>query len=149
MSHSQSSPGDAQILLVEDNEHDVVLTREALKRSGVAVDLHHVENGEECLAFLRRQGQYAGAPTPNLILLDLNMPVMDGRELLAELVVDEERSHLPVVVLTTSVAERDISQMYRLGCNSYIQKPVDFAEFQATIRDLCTYWFGVVELPEA
>ena len=96
------------ILLVDDNEDDVLLTREGFKRSKLVVDMHHVGDGEQCMAFLRREGAFAGAPTPDLILLDLNMPVMDGREVLAELAKDEALVHLPVVILTTSDEEREL-----------------------------------------
>jgi two-component system response regulator len=106
-----------------------------------------VENGEECLAFLRKQGEYADVPTPDLILLDLDMPVMDGREVLAEMVQDEQLRHLAVVILTTSAGEQDVLQMYKLRCSSYITKPVDFDQFQRVIEGIGDYWFTVVVLP--
>ena len=137
----------AEILLVEDNKDDVVLTREGLERSKLAVNLHHVKNGEECMAFLRGEGEFADAPTPDLILLDLNMPVMGGREVLAELVKDESLSQLPVVVLTTSSDEQDVLKMYKLRCNSYATKPVDFDHFLHIIQGIADYWFTVVVLP--
>jgi len=137
----------AEILLVEDNEADVVLTRESFQRGKLKVNLHHVENGEECMAFLRKEGQYVSAPTPDLILLDLNMPVMDGREVLAEMVKDESLCHLPVVILTTSADEHDVLNMYRLRCSSYATKPVDFDQFQRVIQGIEEYWFTVVALP--
>jgi two-component system response regulator len=137
----------AEILLVEDNEADVVLTRESFRRGKLKVNLHHVDNGEECMAFLRKEGQYASAPTPDLILLDLNMPVMDGREVLAEMVKDESLRHLPVVILTTSADEHDVLNMYRLRCSSYATKPVDFDQFQRVIQGIEDYWFTVVALP--
>lgn len=137
----------AEILLVEDNEADVVLTRESFRRGKLKVNLHHVDNGEECMAFLRKEGQYASAPTPDLILLDLNMPVMDGREVLAEMVKDESLCHLPVVILTTSADEHDVLNMYRLRCSSYATKPVDFDQFQRVIQGIEDYWFTVVALP--
>lgn len=102
----------AEILLVEDNKDDVVLTREGFERAKLTVNLNHVENGEECMAFLRKEGEYAGVPTPDLILLDINMPVMDGREVMAELVKDDKLKHLPVVILTTSEDEQDVLNMY-------------------------------------
>jgi two-component system response regulator len=138
----------AEILLVEDNEHDVVLTEISFKKSRLAVNLHHVENGEECMAFLRKEGVYADAPMPDLILLDLNMPVMDGREVLAEITADEKLCHLPVVVLTTSAEHQDIQDMYRLRCSSYITKPVDFYQFQRVLQEFTNYWFTVVILPD-
>ena len=109
---SRSRP--AEILLVEDNEDDVLLTREGFRDARLLVNLHHVWNGEECLAFLRRQGRFSDAPRPDLLLLDLNLPVMDGREVLGEIVKDETLRHLPVVILTTSDSEQDILRMYRL-----------------------------------
>lgn len=137
----------AEILLVEDNETDVVLTREGFERAKLKVNLHHVENGEQCMAFLRKDGEYEGAPTPDLILLDLNMPVMDGREVLTELVRDEHLNHLPVVVLTTSKDEKDILQMYKLRCSGYATKPIDFDQFLGVIKGIADFWFTVVVLP--
>ena len=137
----------AEVLLVEDNEVDVLLTRKAFERAKLAVNLRHLDNGERCMKLLRREGEYADAPAPDLILLDLNMPVMDGREVLSEIVKDEELRKLPVVILTTSEAERDLLEMYGLRCSSYIIKPVDFDKFQRVIQELCNYWFTVVVLP--
>lgn len=137
----------AEILLVEDNQDDVVLARRGFERTHLPVNLHHVENGEECMAFLRKTGNYANVPTPDLILLDLNMPVMDGREVLTEMVADENLRRMPVVVLTTSADEQDIRDMYRLRCSSYIVKPVDFDEFLAAIQSISHYWFTVAALP--
>jgi two-component system, chemotaxis family, response regulator Rcp1 len=137
----------AEILLVEDNENDVILTRLAFQRAKLAVQLRHVKDGEDCMAFLRKQGQYATAPTPDIILLDLNMPRMDGREVLAEISGDESLRHLPVVILTTSSAEREILKMYRLRCSSYIIKPLDFEQFVRVIRLFSDYWLTVVVLP--
>ena len=119
---------------MEDNENDVLLTREGFKRAKVPARLHHVENGEKCMAFLRRSGKYADAPTPDIVLLDLNMPVMDGREVLEQIVADPELCRLPVVVLTTSEGEQDILRMYRLRCSSYIVKPVDFLAFADVVK---------------
>ncbi len=132
---------------MEDSQNDVLLTRESFKRSKLVVNMHHAENGEECMAFLRKEGPYADAPTPDLILLDLNMPVMDGREVLAEIVKDKELRKLPVVILTTSDTERDLLEMYNLRCSSYITKPVDFDQFQRVIDKIGHYWFTVVVLP--
>jgi len=137
----------AEVLLVEDNESDVVLTREGFKQARLAVNLHHVEQGEQCMSFLRKEGEFTDAPTPDLILLDLNMPVMDGREVMEELAKDKSLSHLPVVVLTTSDEERDILNMYKLRCSSYVTKPVDFGKFATAIRELTNYWFTLVVLP--
>src|SRR5579863_6089338 len=102
MTNNLAGSRPAEILLAEDNENDVVLTRQGFKRCKLALNLHHVKDGEECMAFLRKQGKYSDAPTPDLLLLDLNMPRMDGREVLAELVADESLNAVPVVVLTTS-----------------------------------------------
>ncbi|HZX33687.1 MAG TPA: response regulator [Rhodocyclaceae bacterium] len=137
----------AEILLVEDNQDDVLLARRGFERAQLPVRLHHVENGEECMAFLRKTGAFAGVPTPDLVLLDLNMPVMDGREVLAEMVADAVLRRLPVVVLTTSADERDVLEMYRYRCSSYIVKPVDFDQFLAAIQTIGRYWFTVAVLP--
>jgi CheY-like chemotaxis protein len=137
----------AEILLVEDSEDDVFLTRKSFENAKLAVNLHHVEHGKKCMLFLRKEGEYADAPTPDLILLDLNMPVMDGRQVLAEIVRDDELRKLCVVILTTSDSERDVLDMYNLRCSSYITKPVDFAQFQRVIEEISNYWFTVVVLP--
>ena len=142
---SQSRP--AEILLVDDSSIDFKLTSKAFERERLKVNLHHVENGEECLKFLRKQGKYEGVPTPDLILLDINMPVMDGHEVLAELVQDENLKHLPVVVLTSSEDERDVLMMYKLRCNAYLTKPVDAFKFQEVIKLLNAFWLTVVVLP--
>ncbi|GAA5510376.1 response regulator [Novipirellula caenicola] len=137
----------AEVLLVEDNEDDVIITRRGFNKSDLPVNLHRVENGEECMQFLRKTGQYADAPTPDLILLDLNMPVKDGREVLSEIVADEQLRRLAVVVLTTSESDQDLLTMYDLRCSSYILKPVDFKEFQQVIKYIGEYWFTIVVLP--
>jgi CheY-like chemotaxis protein len=137
----------AEILLVEDSESDVFLTREGFAEARLTVNLHHVSNGEKCLAFLRKQGEFADAPTPDLILLDLNMPVMDGREVLREISADNSLNHLPVVVLTTSASQQDVLNMYKLRCSSYIVKPVDFDKFVSVVQDFSDYWFTLVVLP--
>jgi CheY-like chemotaxis protein len=139
----------AEILLVEDNEDDVYLTREAFEAASLRVNLHHVDNGEKCMQFLRKEGPYANAPSPDLILLDMHMPVMDGHEVLKEIVKDEKLRHLPVVVLTTSYEAADIQKMYGLRCSSYITKPVDFDNFVKAISQLAGYWLTVVVTPEA
>ena len=137
----------ATILLVEDNDDDVELLRISLEKSKVKIALHHTSDGEECIAFLRKQGEYTDAPTPDLILLDLNMPKMDGREVLTEIARDEKLRHLPVVILTTSAEENEILSMYNLRCSSYIVKPVDFEQFHQVVRSITEYWFEVVVLP--
>jgi len=138
-----------EILLVEDSENDVILTREGFNEAKLAVNLHTVGDGEQCMSFLRKLGPHTGAPTPDLVLLDLNLPRKDGREVLAEIVADKALRHLPVVVMTTSRAESDIAHVYSLRCSSYIVKPVDFDRFVATIRTLSEYWFRTVVLPGA
>ncbi len=136
-----------EILLVEDNEDDVILTRESFRAAKFLVNLHTAENGEQCMAFLRRQPPYENAPAVDLLLLDLNLPVMDGREVLAAIVEDETLQHIPVIVLTTSAAETDILKMYKLRCNSYIVKPVKFERFVEMIGELAGYWLALVALP--
>ncbi len=136
-----------EVLLVEDNDNDAVLTKLAFQKAKLGVHLHHVASGEECLGFLRKEGKHAAAPTPDLILLDLNMPRMDGTEVMAEVGKDERLRHLPIVVLTSSRAEEDVLKSYRLRCSSYLVKPINFAEFSKLILSLSDYWFGVVVLP--
>jgi chemotaxis family two-component system response regulator Rcp1 len=138
----------AEILLAEDNENDVELTRQGFKKCKLLLNLHHVRDGEECMAFLRKQGKYSNAPTPDLLLLDINMPRMDGREVLAELVADESLNAIPVVVLTTSAQDEEILKMYKLRCSSYIIKPVNFDQFLHVVRSIAEYWFTVVVLPK-
>ena len=139
----------AEILLVEDNEGDVVLTKEGFEFSRLSVNLHHVEHGQECMEFLRKKGRHRDAPTPDLVLLDLNLPIMGGREVLRQISEDEELRKLPVVILTTSQADKDVLQMYDLRCSSYVVKPVDFPQFQRVIEQIGEYWFTVVVLPSS
>lgn len=138
----------AEILLVDDDFGDAYLTKECFKNTRRPVNVHHVGCGEQCLAFLRKQGNYAEVPAPDLVLLDLNMPRMDGWQVMAEVLADEQLRHLPVVIMTTSTNAADILNMHRLRCNSYILKPVDVEIFQNTIQSLCDYWFGTVLLPQ-
>jgi len=142
---AQSKP--AVILLVEDNDNDVELTREGFRMSKLLVNLHRVKDGEECMAFLKKRDRFSEAPTPDVILLDLNMPRMDGREVLAEISNDEKLRHLPVVILTTSHDEAEILKMYQLRCSSYIVKPVNFEQFLRVIQSFSDYWLTVVILP--
>jgi chemotaxis family two-component system response regulator Rcp1 len=137
----------AEILLVDDSENDVELTRIGFKKSNLRHNLHHTKDGEECLAFLRKQGEYANVPAPDLILLDLNMPRMSGHEVLIEMTRDEALMSIPVVILTTSAQDEEILKMYKLRCSSYIVKPVDFERFLQIVRSLAEYWFTVVVLP--
>lgn len=135
------------ILLVEDNPGDVRLTREAFKSSKLLNRLHVVGDGEQALAFLRREGVHADAPRPGLVLLDLNMPRMGGREVLAEVKADEELRRIPIVILTTSEDEDDILGAYDLHANAYIRKPVDLDQFVDAIRKLEGFWLEIVRLP--
>jgi chemotaxis family two-component system response regulator Rcp1 len=135
------------ILLVEDNPADVRLTREALKDAKVLNTLHVVTDGAAAMAFLRRQDPYAAAPRPDLVLLDLNLPKKDGREVLGEIKGDAELKRIPVVVLTTSQAEEDIVRSYNLYANAYVTKPVGLPEFLGAVRALEDFWLAVVTLP--
>jgi CheY-like chemotaxis protein len=147
MSNIAPSSQQRTVLLVDDNEDDAFLMRRIFERVNRFVTLWHTKNGVECMNFLRRKGPYAAAPRPDLILLDLNMPIMDGREVLSEIVKDDALRSLPVVVLTTSNQERDRFEMYRLRCSSYIRKPVDSVEFEAMVKELANYWFNLVVPP--
>jgi CheY-like chemotaxis protein len=135
------------ILLIEDDPGDVLMTREALADAKMANDLHVVNNGEEALAFLFREGEYAAAPRPGLILLDLNLPRVDGREVLARIKAEEELRRIPVVVLTTSEAEEDVLRSYDLHANAYVTKPVDFEAFVKVVRQVDDFYINVVRLP--
>jgi CheY-like chemotaxis protein len=132
---------------VEDNRSDVRLTQEALKDSKVLNHMSVVSDGVEAMAFLRREGKYDKAARPDLILLDLNLPKKDGREVLAEIKADEHLRCIPVVVLTTSSAEQDIVKTYDLHANCYITKPVDLDQFIAVVRSIEEFWFAIVSLP--
>ena len=135
------------VLLVEDDDGDVLMTREAFEHHKIRNNLHVVQDGEEALQFLHREGPYADAPRPGLILLDLNLPRRDGREVLAELKADPELRVIPVVVLTTSEAEEDILRSYSLHANAYVSKPVDFDRFIDVIRQIDDFFVTVVKLP--
>lgn len=136
-----------QVLLVEDNPGDVELTRIALEDSKISVNLNVVEDGVEAMAFLRKQEKYAHVPHPDIVLLDLNLPRKDGREVLAEIKSDEHLKRIPVVVLTTSQAEEDILKAYNLAANCYIAKPVDFDQFVRIVKSIENFWFAIVKLP--
>lgn len=137
----------ATILLAEDNDNDVELTKLGFRRARFAADLHHVANGEECLAFLRKEGRYADAPSPDIVLLDLNMPRMDGLEVLREIDKDPALGHHIIVVLTSSSADEDVLRSYQLRCSSYLVKPINFEGFAKMIQGLGDYWFTLVTLP--
>ena len=138
---------DIQILLVEDNPGDVRLTMEALRGAKVANELHVVGDGEEAIEFLRRRGRHVDAPRPDIVLLDLNLPRLDGREVLADIKSDPDLAKIPIIVLTSSSAEMDIQQAYKLHANCYISKPVDFNEFIHAVRSLEGFWLKIVRLP--
>jgi len=145
-----NTPNQA-ILLVEDSPEDFEATERAFRRAGLKNPIHRCSDGEEALDFLFRRGEYvdpAAAPRPGVILLDLNLPGTDGRQVLSEIKAADQLKDIPVVVLTTSVDERDISACYRAGANSYIQKPVDVDGFFKAIERLKGYWFEVVILPK-
>lgn len=136
-----------EILLIEDNPGDVRLTIEALKEAKVINHLTVVKDGMEALAFLRRQGSYSAAPRPHLIVLDLNLPRKDGREVLADIKADDRLKRIPVVVLTTSQDEQDVLKSYNLHANCYITKPVDLDQFVRVVRSIEDFWLGIVVLP--
>jgi len=138
-----------EILLVEDNPGDVRMTIEALRDGKVRNHLSVVGDGMEAMAFLRRQGKHSQAPRPGVILLDLNLPKMDGRAVLSEIKRDPDLKRIPVIVLTTSRAEEDILKSYELYANSYVTKPVDFDHFLAAVRSIENFWLTVVELPRS
>jgi len=142
-----SSLKPIEILLVEDNAADVRLTEEALREGKVRNNLHVARDGMEALEFLKRQGKFAKATRPDLILLDLNLPRRDGREVLAEIKNDPDLKMIPVVVLTTSSAEADILKSYKLHANCYITKPVDLEQFVSVVKSIDDFWLTVVRLP--
>ena len=139
--------GCIQVLLVEDNPGDVRLTKEALKEGKLLNQLTVVGDGVEALSFLRKEGRYADALQPELILLDLNLPKKDGREVLAEIKADPNLRRIPVVVLTTSSSEEDILKIYDLHANCYITKPVDLEQFMGVVKSIEDFWVSVVKLP--
>lgn len=135
------------ILLVEDNPGDRRLTVEALKEAKIRNELYEVENGVEAMAFLRKEGNYSAVPRPDLILLDLNLPKMDGREVLREIKEDVRLKSIPVVILTTSEAEEDIIKTYESHANCYITKPVDLDQFIKVVKSIENFWLTIVQLP--
>ena len=147
--NAEKAVKEIEILMVEDSPGDVRLAIEALKDAKIHNHLSVVSDGEEALAFLRRQGPYANAPRPDLILLDLNLPKKDGREVLKEIKQAENLKRIPVVILTISTAERDILRAYDLHANCYINKPVDFEQFTDVVKSIEDFWFTVVKLPRS
>lgn len=138
---------EIEILLVEDNPGDARLTEEAFKESKVRSRLRHLADGDEALAYLRREGKYAGARRPQLILLDLNLPRLDGRQVLAEIKSDDRLKRIPVIVMTTSQAEEDVLRAYNLYANCYVPKPMDLDSFLRVIRSIEDFWLTTVKLP--
>jgi len=144
---TRSSYRHAEILLVEDSPADVLITREAFIQAKMINPLHVVKDGVQALAFLRQEGEYASTPRPDLILLDLNLPRKNGREVLAEVKSDPKLKTIPVIVLTTSHAEQDILEAYGLHANCYIVKPVKFENFVTAVQSVQLFWLSVVALP--
>ena len=136
-----------EILLVEDNQADIRLTTEVLKDAKLRNTIHVARDGIEALEFLRRQGKFSGFPEPDLVLLDLNLPRLNGREVLREIKSDPEMKRIPVVILTTSDAEQDILKSYELHANCYITKPVDLEQFSKVVQYIEEFWFSIVKLP--
>jgi chemotaxis family two-component system response regulator Rcp1 len=145
--NNQMRAKPVQMLLVEDNPGDVRLTKETLKDAKLMVDLHVVGDGVEAMAFLRQEGKYTKAPRPDLVLLDLNLPKKDGREVLAEIKQDPDLRRIPVVVLTISSAEEDILKSYNLHANAYVNKPLNLEQFAKITKAIEDFWFSVVKLP--
>lgn len=137
-----------QILLVEDNPADADLTQENIEESKILCDLHVAIDGVEAMAFMHREGPYKDAPRPNLVLLDLNLPRKDGREVLAEMKADPALRRIPVVVLTSSKAEEDVVKAYDLQASAYVSKPVDLDGFAKIVRGIEGFWFSIVQFPE-
>jgi chemotaxis family two-component system response regulator Rcp1 len=147
MAERDTEAPPVEILLVEDNPGDVRLTKEALKEGKVYNNLHWARDGVEALEFLKREGKHAKAPRPDIILLDLNLPKKDGREVLAVIKQDAVLKHIPVVVLTTSKADEDVLRSYELHANCYVTKPVDLEKFIQVVQSIDRFWLTVVTLP--
>lgn len=145
--NNQIAVPPVEILLVEDNNGDIVLIKEALFEGKIHNNLSVTKNGIEALEFLRRSGNYKDAPVPDLILLDMNLPKKNGKEVLAEIKADEKLKVIPVVILTSSQAEQDVITSYKLNANCYITKPVDFEHFIDVINSIENFWFSIVKLP--
>lgn len=138
-----------QVLLVEDDEADVELTKKALEKSKIKVDLNICFDGVEAMQFLNREGVYESSPRPDLILLDLNMPRKDGRKTLQEIKAHDDFKDIPVIILTTSESDEDIIKTYKLGCNCYVSKPIDLVKFIEILKVLNEFWFTIVKLPSS
>jgi len=137
----------AEVLLVDDNPADIELTSDLLSKSKRHFRVNTVNNGEEAISFLRRQGKYVDAPSPDLIILDLNLPRKDGREVLSEVKADANLADIPVVIFTTSQASSDITRSYQLGANCYLRKPGNLPEFVAVVQSMADFWLGFATLP--
>jgi CheY-like chemotaxis protein len=144
---TKSLPKHIEILLIEDSPADILLTREAFEESRILNTLHVAEDGVQAMDFLRKLGAYASVPRPDLILLDLNLPRKNGREVLAEIKADPDLKKIPIVVLTTSSAEEDVLKAYDLNANCYVVKPVGFDNFMQAMQSIRHFWFSVVTLP--
>ena len=149
MSTPDPAPAPVVVLLVEDDPGDVLMIREAFEENKVRNELHVCSDGEDALLFLRQEGPHEAAPRPDLVLLDLNLPRRDGREVLAEIKADERLRTIPVVILTTSEAEEDVLRSYALHANAYVTKPVDFDRFIDVVRQIDEFFVTVVKLPGA
>ena len=145
---SQTPDSRIDVLLVEDNPGDVRLTREVFREANKLIRLHITPDGVEAMAFLRREGTHADAPRPDLILLDLNLPKMDGREVLLQIKEDEHLKTIPTVILTTSVADADILTSYELQANCYLSKPVQLEAFERLVKSVNDFWLTTVKLPQ-
>jgi two-component system, chemotaxis family, response regulator Rcp1 len=139
----------ATVLLAEDNDNDVELTRLSFKRSRIACNIRVVSDGVECMQFLNREPPFTDAPRPDILLLDMNMPRMGGEEVMRQIADTPALRHLPVIVLTTSQNEAEVLRMYQLRCSSYMIKPVDFIQFQRCVAQLADYWFELVVRPRS
>jgi chemotaxis family two-component system response regulator Rcp1 len=144
---TKSLPRHIEILLIEDSPADILLTREAFEESRILNSLHVAEDGVQAMDFLYKRGAYASAPRPDLILLDLNLPRKNGREVLAEIKADSDLKKIPIVILTTSSAEEDVLKAYDLNANCYVVKPVGFDNFMEAIQSIRHFWFSIVTLP--
>jgi CheY-like chemotaxis protein len=135
------------VLLVEDNEPDIELTKLSIEQTGRSIDLHVVNDGEQCMEFLRKVASFQSAPTPHLVLLDLHMPRMNGLEVLQAISLDQRLRSLPVIVLTTSNNHRDVVAAYDRGCSGYVVKPLGYSQFASAIDSILAYWLSLVVLP--